>query len=90
MFDRLQKCFDAASQAYCVANGLARDTDWFILKLQEKVGELTQAWNRLSGRARRKGRSSEELRRNLEMKLLMYWVTSFCWQRQKGWIFAPP
>jgi NTP pyrophosphatase (non-canonical NTP hydrolase) len=66
MLDRLQKCFDAASQAYCVANGLVRDTDWFILKLQEEVGELSQAWNRLSGRAKRKGQSSEELRQDLE------------------------
>lgn len=66
MLDRLQKSFDAASQAYCAANDLVRDSDWFILKLQEEVGELSQAWNKLSGRARRKGRSADELRQDLE------------------------
>jgi NTP pyrophosphatase (non-canonical NTP hydrolase) len=65
MFSRLQKSFDAASQKYCAANGLVRDRDWFILKLQEEVGELGQAWNKVSGRGRSRGRSPEELRRDL-------------------------
>jgi NTP pyrophosphatase (non-canonical NTP hydrolase) len=66
MLDRLQKSFDASSKAYCVANGFVRDRDWFILKLQEEVGELSQAWNKLSGRGRPRGKSPEELRRALE------------------------
>jgi NTP pyrophosphatase (non-canonical NTP hydrolase) len=66
MLSKLQGKFDAASQAYCEVNGLVRDADWFILKLQEEVGELSQAWNKLSGRGRRHGRSVEELRMNLE------------------------
>jgi NTP pyrophosphatase (non-canonical NTP hydrolase) len=66
MFDRLQRDFDRASQAYCEANGIVRDADWFVLKLQEEVGELTQAWNKVSGRGRRHGVPTDELRRNLE------------------------
>jgi NTP pyrophosphatase (non-canonical NTP hydrolase) len=66
MLDRLQKSFDAASQKYCAANGLVRDRDWFILKLQEELGELSQAWNKVTGRGRSKGRSPEELRQDLE------------------------
>jgi NTP pyrophosphatase (non-canonical NTP hydrolase) len=66
VLQRLQKSFDAASQKYCAANSLVRDRDWFILKLQEEIGELSQAWNKVSGRGRPKGRSPEELRRDLE------------------------
>jgi NTP pyrophosphatase (non-canonical NTP hydrolase) len=47
------------------AFGLRRDADWYILKLQEEVGELTQAWSRLSGRARTGDRSEEELKAQL-------------------------
>lgn len=66
MLDTLQRNFDQASKAYCEANGIVRDDDWFILKLQEEVGELTQAWNKVSGRGRRHGASTDDLRRNLE------------------------
>jgi NTP pyrophosphatase (non-canonical NTP hydrolase) len=64
--ERLQKSFDTASETYCAANGLTRDKDWFILKLQEEVGELSQAWNKVSGRGRPRGKSADDLRRDLE------------------------
>lgn len=65
MLERLSVQFEAASADYAEANGIARDPDWFLLKLQEEIGELTQAWNRATGRGRRKGRSDEELHRDL-------------------------
>ncbi|SIP97704.1 NTP pyrophosphatase, house-cleaning of non-canonical NTPs [Rhizobium sp. RU35A] len=65
MLDDLMKAFDAASRRYAEAHGLTRDPDWFVLKLHEEVGELTQAWNRLSGRGRPKGRSVEDMQRDL-------------------------
>lgn len=66
MLDDLQRRFEEASRLYAGANGIVRDPDWFLLKLHEEVGELTQAWNRLSGRGRAGGRSEEERRRDLE------------------------
>jgi NTP pyrophosphatase (non-canonical NTP hydrolase) len=65
MLDELAGKFEQASRAYAEANGIERDDDWFLLKLQEEMGELTQAWNRISGRGRRKGRSDEEMSRDL-------------------------
>ncbi len=64
MFDLMQQ-FERASRLYADANGITRDADWFILKLQEEMGEVTQAWNRLSGRGRARGRSDEEMRLDL-------------------------
>jgi NTP pyrophosphatase (non-canonical NTP hydrolase) len=65
MLNDLAEKFERASRNYADANGIERDADWFLLKLQEEIGELTQAWNRVSGRGRRKGRSDEELARDL-------------------------
>ncbi|MGA1800911.1 MazG nucleotide pyrophosphohydrolase domain-containing protein [Rhizobium sp. HT1-10] len=61
MLDELTDQFEKASQSYAAANGFVRDADWFMLKLQEEVGELTQAFNRKTGRGRRKGLSDEQM-----------------------------
>ncbi|MCD7111614.1 pyrophosphatase [Rhizobium sp. DKSPLA3] len=66
MLGKLQKDFERASVRYAETTGILRDDDWFILKLVEEMGEVTQAWNRLSGRARRKGLDEETLRTALE------------------------
>ena len=66
MLDDLALKFERASRAYVEENGITRDADWFLLKLQEEMGELTQAWNRVSGRGRPKGRSGEDMVRDLE------------------------
>ena len=65
MLPVLIRQFEAASCAYAAAHGLTRDGDWFLLKLHEEVGELTQAWNRVSGRALAKGRSDDEMQSDL-------------------------
>lgn len=66
MFQDLQRKFDRASRGYCRRHGFERDPDWVMLKLLEEVGELTQSWNRLTARARLKGRNAEEVARELE------------------------
>lgn len=38
-----------------------RDDTWFLLKLQEEVGELTQAHLMRTGQARTKGMTAEEI-----------------------------
>ncbi|SCB32530.1 pyrophosphatase [Rhizobium hainanense] len=61
MLPDLMKQFEAASATYAADNGLERDDDWFVLKLQEELGELIQIWNRVTGRGRRKGMSDADL-----------------------------
>jgi NTP pyrophosphatase (non-canonical NTP hydrolase) len=58
----LMERFEQASVAYAEANDVRRDADWFVLKLQEELGELTQAWMKLTGRGRPRGLSPEQLR----------------------------
>jgi NTP pyrophosphatase (non-canonical NTP hydrolase) len=52
---------EAVSEQYATTHGFTRDSSWFMLKLQEEVGELTQAFLVRSGQARTKGRSIEEI-----------------------------
>lgn len=40
------------SERYAETFGFVRDDDWYVLKLQEEVGELTQSYLKLTGRAR--------------------------------------
>lgn len=61
MLGSLSRQFEDASRTYAEQNGIIRDPDWFMLKLQEEVGELTQAFNRRTGRGRRKGLSDDEM-----------------------------
>ncbi|TDD52367.1 pyrophosphatase [Nonomuraea terrae] len=52
---------ESISRRYAAHVGIERDDTWFLLKLQEEMGELTQAFLMRTGRARRKGRTDEEL-----------------------------
>ncbi len=53
---------EQVSQVYAEKYNIERDATWFVLKLQEEVGELIQSYLMLSGKARTKGKSSEEIR----------------------------
>ncbi|MEF2071248.1 pyrophosphatase [Consotaella aegiceratis] len=65
MLDRLRHQFETASASYAAKNDLRRDADWFVLKMHEEIGELTQVWNALSGRGRRRGLAEGQLRQAL-------------------------
>ncbi len=52
---------EQVSQIYAEKFHIERDATWFVLKLQEEVGELVQSYLMLSGRARTKGKTAEEI-----------------------------
>ncbi|MGA1838928.1 pyrophosphatase [Herbiconiux sp. 11R-BC] len=52
---------EEVSAVYAANNGIDRTDDWLILKLNEEVGELTQAYLARSGQARDKGLAAAEL-----------------------------
>jgi NTP pyrophosphatase (non-canonical NTP hydrolase) len=54
------------SKNYSKKFNIERDSDWFVFKLQEEIGELTQAYLMLKGRARMKGKNVEEIREDFE------------------------
>lgn len=60
---------EAVSVAYARIHGISRDDAWFLLKLQEEVGELTQAFLMRAGQARDKGHSPGELESSFRSEL---------------------
>jgi NTP pyrophosphatase (non-canonical NTP hydrolase) len=56
------------SERYAEYLGIERDSDWFLLKLQEELGELTQSYLQVTRRARTKGLSSKEIREDFELE----------------------
>jgi NTP pyrophosphatase (non-canonical NTP hydrolase) len=59
--ERLSDDVEVVSRGYASAHGFKRDDTWFLLKLQEEVGELTQAFLMRAGQARSKGNTPREL-----------------------------
>jgi NTP pyrophosphatase (non-canonical NTP hydrolase) len=64
-FSSLQTRCETISEAYAACNGFTRDDAWFMLKLQEEIGEVTQAFVKASGRGRTHGKSQSELKQDL-------------------------
>lgn len=58
---QLSEDAEKISQRYAERHGFDRNSAWFLLKLQEEVGELTQAYLMKTGQGRAKGRTPEEL-----------------------------
>ena len=59
----------AVSDRYARVHGIERDETWYLLKLHEEVGELTQVFLMNSGRSRDKGLSATELRAALSAEM---------------------
>ena len=64
--NQIAEQIEIVANRYAHEYDITRDDDWYVFKLQEELGELTQKFLMLSGRARRKGYSQDELRRQFE------------------------
>lgn len=60
---------EKVSQIYTNKFGIKRDSDWFILKLQEELGELSQSYLMMIGQARKKDKSEEEIVSNFRKEV---------------------
>ncbi|WP_417497838.1 phosphoribosyl-ATP pyrophosphohydrolase [Maricaulis sp.] len=55
------------SDIYAKNYGIDRSGDWYLLKLQEELGELTQAYLDVTGRSRRASDAAARRQMALEM-----------------------
>jgi len=67
--DELRDEVEQVSAFYAERHRIDRTDDWFVLKLNEEVGELTQAYLARAGQARDKGRSGDELESDFRSEL---------------------
>ncbi|MEW9554025.1 MazG nucleotide pyrophosphohydrolase domain-containing protein [Nonomuraea sp. NPDC050783] len=58
---QLSDAIESVSSRYAASLGIERDDIWYVLKLQEEVGELTQAFLTRTGRSRTRGRTPAEI-----------------------------
>jgi len=65
----LTKKIRLVSDKYATKFGINRDKVWYLLKLQEEMGELTQAYLSYTGRARHKNKTVDELKQAFEMEI---------------------
>jgi NTP pyrophosphatase (non-canonical NTP hydrolase) len=65
----LQHEVEAVSRLYASRHDIERSDDWLVLKLNEEVGELTQAYLARSGQARDRGRDGDRLEADLRAEL---------------------
>jgi NTP pyrophosphatase (non-canonical NTP hydrolase) len=54
--------FELIAKAYSEKLNFTRDDNWYLMKLQEEIGEVTQSYLRMQGKARKHGKSDEELK----------------------------
>jgi NTP pyrophosphatase (non-canonical NTP hydrolase) len=67
--DELSDEVESVSAFYAERHDIDRTDDWFVLKLNEEVGELTQAYLARAGQARDKGRTAVELEEDFRSEL---------------------
>ena len=60
---------EKTSLIYSKKFSIQRDSDWFILKLQEELGELIQSYLMMIGQARKKEKTQDELIQNFRKEV---------------------
>ena len=65
----IQKNVVKVSNAYSKKFDVNRDDDWYILKLQEEIGELVQNYLSFTNRGKKRNKTKEEIRQDFEDEL---------------------
>jgi NTP pyrophosphatase (non-canonical NTP hydrolase) len=75
---------EQASINYARVNGIVRDGDWHLMKIQEEAGELVAEHLRATGRGRDRGKSAVQIRTDLEDEAADLLGQLLCYCRHQG------
>lgn len=75
---------ERVSNVYAEKFNIRRDDDWFILKIQEELGELSSAYLKLTSRGRRAEASEAELEQNLREEIADVLAMTLLFARSRG------
>ena len=67
--NELTKKVEQVTSSYANEFNFNRDNDWFMFKLQEEIGELTQKYLMMTSRGRQKGLSKDQIRNDFELEV---------------------
>jgi NTP pyrophosphatase (non-canonical NTP hydrolase) len=59
---KVSKAVSVVSDNYAKKFGIVRDRNWYVLKLQEEMGELIQSYLMMIGNARQKNKTEVEIK----------------------------
>ncbi|MEI6690345.1 MAG: pyrophosphatase [bacterium] len=59
--NQVSRSISVVSDNYAKKFGIKRDGNWYVLKLQEEMGELIQSYLMMIGRGRQKNKTTEEI-----------------------------
>lgn len=82
--DDLSTRIERVSYDYEQTHGIERSSDWFMLKLHEELGELTQAYLQLKGQARDKGHTKEQLELTIQEEVADVFAHIVLFARHNG------
>lgn len=77
--DRLTEEVEAVSQIYALRYEIERDATWFLLKLQEEVGELLTSVALVAGLSAKHQEGLRQLNRLFGLSSRTCSVRSCCW-----------
>ncbi|MEK6773367.1 MAG: pyrophosphatase [Bdellovibrionota bacterium] len=77
---KLKQIIDGYSEKFAIK----RDDDWYVLKIQEELGELTAAHLKLTQRGRVVDKSKDELEKNLREEIADVIAMTILFAQHKG------
>lgn len=81
---KMTKKLAQVSDIYSKKFSIERDEDWFILKIQEELGELSSAHLKLTHRGRIGKKSKRSLEQNLEDEIADVLAMTLLFAEKKG------
>lgn len=80
----LKNNLSLVSDLYAKRFAIERSSDWYLLKIQEELGELSSAYLKLSGRARTGEINSDELKKNLQDEIADLLAMTILFAKDQG------
>jgi len=82
--NEISKKLGQVSDVYAEKFGIHRDDDWFVLKIQEELGELSSVYLKLTQRARVGEATKTELDKNLRDEIADVVAMTLLFAKHRG------
>jgi len=80
----LTQNLSAISDLYSKRFSIERTPEWYLIKIQEELGELSSSFLKMTGRARTEGVSDNELRKNFEDEIADVLAMTMLFAKNQG------
>lgn len=74
----------AISDLYSKRFSIERTPEWYLIKIQEELGELASAYLKMTGRARTEGVTANDLKKNFEDEIADVLAMTMLFAKSQG------